>query len=103
MVYANYGREEDFQYLINQGINVSGRIVLTRYGQIFRGSKVKFAERFGAIGVILFSDPREKAKQGRNFTYPKSWWLPGMGVESGSIYLGDGGDPLTPFYPSIGS
>lgn len=52
--------------------------------------------------MILFSDPKDKAQEGRNFTYPDSWWLPGMGVESGSLYVVDG-DPLTPSYPAIGS
>jgi N-acetylated-alpha-linked acidic dipeptidase len=51
--------------------------------------------------VILFSDPKDKAFEGRNFTFPDSWWLPGMGVESGSLYVVDG-DPLTPAYPAIG-
>lgn len=102
MVYAYYGREEDYQYLLDRGINVSGHLVLVRYGATFRGSKVQIAEQFGAKGVILYSDPRDKAAEGRNFTYPDSWWLPGKGVESGTVYRGDG-DPLTPFYPSIGT
>lgn len=59
------------------------------------------AAKWGAIGVILFTDPKDKAKEGRNFTFPDSWWLPGMGVESGSLYVVDG-DPLTPAYPAIG-
>ena len=59
------------------------------------------AARWGAIGVILFTDPKDKAVEGRNFTFPDSWWLPGMGVESGSLYVVDG-DPLTPAYPAIG-
>lgn len=101
MIYAHYGREEDYQYLFSRGINVSDHILLVRYGSIFRGSKVQIAEKLGAKGVILFTDPRDKAVEGRNFTYPASWWMPGMGVESGTIYVGDG-DPLTPFYPALG-
>lgn len=62
---------------------------------------MKIAEKWGAIGVILYTDPTDKAKDGRNFTYPDSWWLPGMGVELGTLFDGDG-DPLTPFYPAIG-
>jgi N-acetylated-alpha-linked acidic dipeptidase len=63
---------------------------------------VVVAQNLGAIGVIMFSDPANRAAEGRNFTYPNSWWMPGMAVESGSLYIADG-DPLTPLYPSIGT
>ena len=63
--------------------------------------QVKGAETRGALGVILFSDPKDVAQEGRNRTYPDTWWMPGMAVQSGTVYLGHG-DPLTPFYPSIG-
>ena len=64
--------------------------------------KVAIAAKRGAKGVILFGDPQDKARDGRNFTFPDSWWLPGMGVESGSLFVVDG-DPLTPSYPAIGN
>ena len=60
------------------------------------------AEKKGVKGVLLFSDPKEFAQQGRNEKYPDSWWMPGMAVQSGTVYL-DSGDPLTPFYPAIGT
>jgi len=101
LVYAFYGREEDYQYLQSRGINVSGHIALIRYGSIFRGSKVRIAQRFGVVGIVFFNDPRESAREGRNFTFPQSWWMPGLGVESGTLFDLEG-DPLTPFYPSIG-
>lgn len=63
--------------------------------------KVDLADKNGAIGVILYSDPIDYAQQGREFIYPDSWWMPGMAVQSGTVYLNKG-DPLTPFYPSIG-
>lgn len=102
IVYAYYGRDVDYEELQKRGVNVTGHVVLVRYGAIFRGSKVVIAAKWGAIGVILFTDPKDKAKEGRNFTFPDSWWLPGMGVESGSLYVVDG-DPLTPAYPAIES
>lgn len=52
--------------------------------------------------MLLYSDPKEFAKKGRNETYPDSWWMPGMAVQSGTIMLGNG-DPITPFYPAIES
>lgn len=87
--------------MASRNINVSGKIALVRYGALFRGAKVQVAERLGAIGVILFSDPQDKAAEGRDFSYPDSWWMPGMGVELGTAYNGNG-DPLTPFYPALG-
>ena len=87
--------------MASRNINISGKIVLVRYGAVFRGAKVQVAENLGAIGVILFSDPQDKAAEGRDFSYPDSWWMPGMGVELGTVYNGNG-DPLTPFYPALG-
>eukprot|EP01047_Picozoa_sp_COSAG01_P037810 COSAG01_NODE_3028_length_6703_cov_2.824955_8_plen_179_part_00 len=39
VVYANYGRREDFELLAKMGVNVSGCIVLARYGKLFRGER----------------------------------------------------------------
>ncbi len=40
-MYVNYGRTEDFfQLERDMGINVTGKIVIVRYGKIFRGNKV---------------------------------------------------------------
>ncbi|KAL4238036.1 hypothetical protein ACF0H5_002747 [Mactra antiquata] len=101
LVYMNYGRHEDYQYLESHtNINVSGKIVLARYGKIFRGDKVKQAERRGAIGVILFSDPADITTGNVSKVYPDDWWLPPSGAQRGSIYIGVG-DPLTPGYPAI--
>ncbi len=61
------------------------------------------AERYGAIGAILFSDRLEKTSQNRNNTYPDSWWMPGTGAEYGHVGRLRGGDLLTPFYPAIGN
>lgn len=58
------------------------------------------AEKRGAIGAILFSDPDDVAREAD--VYPDSWWLPDTGMQRGSTFLGDG-DPLTPGWPSTGS
>src|SRR5262249_37625064 len=39
VVYANYGRPEDFRKLKELGIDVKGKLVLVRYGANFRGVK----------------------------------------------------------------
>ncbi|KAG8584532.1 hypothetical protein GDO81_004648 [Engystomops pustulosus] len=42
LVYVNYGRTEDFFFLErNLSINCTGKIVIARYGKIFRGNKVR--------------------------------------------------------------
>ncbi|VDL82262.1 unnamed protein product [Nippostrongylus brasiliensis] len=69
---------------------------------MFRGNKVANAEKYGAIGAILFSDPAEVAPNGtRNEdVYPNTVYMPPHGVQRGTLKNGDG-DPLTPLYPSI--
>lgn len=101
LVYVNYGRVEDYTYLEqNKSINISGKIAFARYGKIFRGDKVHLAEKRGAIGVILFSDPDDVTDGDIEQVYPKDWWLPPSGAQRGTVYIGDG-DPLTAGYPAI--
>ena len=57
VVYANYGRPEDFQKLADDNIDLHGKIVLVRYGGNFRGVKVYIAQQRGAAGVLIYSDP----------------------------------------------
>ena len=59
VVYANYGRKEDFEKLKELGIEIKGKIVIARYGGNFRGFKAKFAESFGASGLIIYTDPKD--------------------------------------------
>ncbi|XP_009005520.1 glutamate carboxypeptidase 2 isoform X2 [Callithrix jacchus] len=81
-------------------INCSGKIVIARYGKIFRGNKVKNAQLAGAKGVILYSDPADYFAPGVK-SYPDGWNLPGGGVQRGNILnLNGAGDPLTPGYPA---
>jgi len=101
LVYVNYGRMEDFKELTtNYSINVNGTIVIARYGQIFRGDKVANAQKFGAVAVILYSDPADYSIGQNVSVYPDSWWLPGTGVQRGTIDYSNNGDPLTPGYPA---
>ncbi|XP_037347950.1 N-acetylated-alpha-linked acidic dipeptidase 2 isoform X2 [Talpa occidentalis] len=101
LVYVNYGRTEDFLRLEREmGISCAGRIVLARYGKVFRGNKVKNAAAAGASGVILFSDPADYSAPGVQ-PYPEGWSLPGTAVQRGNVLNLDGaGDPLTPGYPA---
>ena len=54
VVYANYGRTEDFALLQKQGILVNGSIVLARYGQIYRGDIVRNAALNGAAACLIY-------------------------------------------------
>uniref|UniRef100_G1TPI0 Glutamate carboxypeptidase 2 n=1 Tax=Oryctolagus cuniculus TaxID=9986 RepID=G1TPI0_RABIT len=101
LVYVNYARTEDFFKLErDMKINCSGKIVIARYGKVFRGNKVKNAQLAGAIGVILYSDPADYFAPGVE-SYPDGWNLPGGGVQRGNVLnLNGAGDPLTPGYPA---
>ena len=97
LVYVNYGRPEDYEVLDRMGISVKGAIVIARYGMSWRGIKPKVAAEHGAVGCIIYSDPREDGYfQGD--TYPLGPTRPPDGVQRGSvmdmpIYPGD---PQTP-------
>ena len=97
LVYVNYGIPEDYEQLERLGISVKGAIVIARYGASWRGIKPKVAAEHGALGCIIYSDPREDGYfQGDVF--PAGAWRPREGAQRGSvmdmpIYPGD---PLTP-------
>jgi N-acetylated-alpha-linked acidic dipeptidase len=97
VVYANYGRLEDFTELAAQHVDVRGKIVICRYGSNFRGVKVYLAEQRGAIGVLLYSDPQDDGYY-KGDPYPNGPWRPATGVQRGSVqYLFKyPGDPETP-------
>lgn len=99
LVYVNYGTIKDFQHLYyNHTVNFTSKIVIARYGKIFRGDKLKIAAQFNASGLILYTDPADFNINGFNETYPHSWWLPPEGVQRGTV--GADGDYLTPLYPA---
>jgi N-acetylated-alpha-linked acidic dipeptidase len=97
LVYANYGMPKDYQDLARRGIDVKGKIVITRYGGGWRGLKPKLAQEHGAIGCLIYSDPREDG-YAQGDVYPKGGWRPPEGVQRGSVLdiTLYSGDPLTP-------
>ncbi|KAB0406550.1 hypothetical protein E2I00_016133, partial [Balaenoptera physalus] len=101
LVYVNYARTEDFFKLEREmNINCTGKIVIARYGKIFRGNKVKNAMLARAKGIILYSDPADYSAPGVQ-PYPKGWNLPGTAAQRGNVLnLNGAGDPLTPGYPA---
>ena len=101
VVYANYGDVEDFQKLAEIGVEVRDRIVLVRYGKIFRGLKVRNAEKAGAAGVLIYSDPADDGFAKAD-PYPRGPGRPEDAIQRGSVqYLSEGpGDPTTPGWAS---
>ncbi|HEY0157093.1 MAG TPA: transferrin receptor-like dimerization domain-containing protein [Thermoanaerobaculia bacterium] len=97
LVYVNYGVPDDYDVLARNGVDVRGKIVIARYGGSWRGIKPKVAAERGAIGCIIYSDPRDDGY----FTgevYPKGGMRSEHSAQRGSVadmplYPGD---PLTP-------
>jgi len=96
LIYVNYGDREDYEQLDRLGISAKGAIVIARYGEGWRGTKPKVAAEHGAIGCIIYSDPKgDGFFQGDD--YPAGGWRPREGVQRGSVMDTDyPGDPLTP-------
>ncbi|KAL4177784.1 hypothetical protein KRP22_002710 [Phytophthora ramorum] len=99
VVYANYGTEQDFQWLVDQGVNLQGKIALVRYGANYRGLKVLSALEHGMAGVLIYSDPLDDGF-GKGPVYPEGPWRPENSFQRGSIY-NECGDPLTPGWASV--
>ena len=97
LVYVNYGVTRDYEELERRGIDVKGKIVLARYGGSWRGIKPKVAAEHGAVGCLIYSDPRDDGFfQGD--VYPRGPYRNDTGAQRGSVadmplYPGD---PLTP-------
>jgi N-acetylated-alpha-linked acidic dipeptidase len=101
VVYANYGRKEDFETLKALGIDIKGKIVLARYGGNFRGYKAKFAEAYGAAGLIIYTDPKDSG-YAKGLVYPEGPYYNKSTIQRGSLLTTDfTGDPLTPFEPAL--
>ncbi|RPD66976.1 Zn-dependent exopeptidase [Lentinus tigrinus ALCF2SS1-7] len=105
VVYVNYGRKEDYDAIIENGGNLTGKIALARYGQVFRGLKVKRAEELGAVGVLIYDDPRDDGAvtvANGYAPYPEGPARNPTSVQRGSVqYLSMyPGDPTTPGLPA---
>ncbi|MGZ8797285.1 MAG: M28 family metallopeptidase [Thermoanaerobaculia bacterium] len=97
LVYVNYGVPADYDVLERSGVDVKGKIVIARYGGSWRGIKPKVAAEKGAIGCIIYSDPRDDGYfQGD--VYPKGAYRSDSGAQRGSVMDMPihRGDPLTP-------
>lgn len=103
LVYANYGSREDFKLLADKGISLNGSIALVRYygTEPDRALKIKAAELAGAVGCIIYSDPKEDGFV-KGSMYPKGRYMPADGVQRGAVSLMSEvvGDVLSPGFAS---
>jgi N-acetylated-alpha-linked acidic dipeptidase len=98
LVYVNYGLTDDYERLQRLGVSVQGAIVIARYGNSWRGMKPKIAAEHGAVGCIIYSDPKDDGYFGGD-VFPKGAMRPDQGVQRGSVMdftSSYPGDPLTP-------
>ncbi len=80
---------------------MKGKIALARYGVSWRGVKPKVAAENGAIGCLIYSDPKEDGFA-KGAVYPEGPFRCDHGVQRGSvmdmsIHVGD---PLSPGWAS---
>ena len=97
LVYVNHGVPDDYQQLERLGVSVKGAIVIARYGASWRGIKPKVAAEHGAVGCLIYSDPRDDGYLDGP-VFPAGPFRPKDGVQRGSVMdmAVYSGDPLTP-------
>ncbi|KAG2069015.1 Zn-dependent exopeptidase [Suillus decipiens] len=105
LVYANYGTHDDYDKLVGAGVDLTGKVILARYGANFRGLKVQGAAERGAVGVLIYSDPRDDGSvtvDNGYEPYPAGPARNPTSIQRGSVmYLSVyPGDPTTPGYPA---
>lgn len=103
LVYVNFCTLDDLEHLrtaLLPGVNLTGKIFISRIGGTGRSTKVKNAQEAGAAALLLYSDPADYSVDPTiGSAYPDGPFLPPSGVQRGSIIQGFG-DPLTPGYPA---
>lgn len=102
LVFVNYGVPDDYEALERLGIDVKGKIVIAKYGGSWRGIKPKVAQEHGAIGCLIYSDPKEEGYfQGD--VYPAGPFRNKHGAQRGAVMdlPVRPGDPSTPGVASI--
>ena len=103
LVYVNYGLPEDYRELERLGVSVKGAVVIARYGKCWRGVKPKVAAEHGAIGCLIYSDPKEDGYW-VDEAFPEGPMRNSAGVQRGSVMdfpSTSPGDPLTPGYGAV--
>jgi N-acetylated-alpha-linked acidic dipeptidase len=84
LVYVNNGLTADYERLERLGISVKGAIVIARYGPSWRGMRPKIAAEHGAIGCLVYSDPKDDGYFAGD-VFPEGPMRPREGVQRGSV------------------
>ncbi len=104
LVVAGSGNPADYEALAKRGVDIRGKIALVKYSvpYSYRGFKALTAERRGAAGLLIYSDPADDGA-GKGAVYPKGPWGPESHIQRGGIVYDFmvPGDPLTPGWPSL--
>ena len=104
LVYARGGNPGDYDLLAKNGIDVRGKLVIVRYSEpySYRGFKALTAQKRGAAGLIIYSDPAEDGYK-RGKVFPDGPWGPETHIQRGAITYDFivPGDPLTPGWASV--
>jgi N-acetylated-alpha-linked acidic dipeptidase len=104
VVYVYGGNPEDYDRLSEMGIDIKGKIALVRYSEpySYRGFKALTAQRRGAAGLLIYSDPSDDGYV-RGDVFPNGPWGPESHIQRGGIPFDFivPGDPLTPGWASI--
>jgi N-acetylated-alpha-linked acidic dipeptidase len=58
-VYANFGREQDYDDLEQNHIKLKGKIAIVKSGMVWRGAKLGAAVERGIVGIAIYSDPQQ--------------------------------------------
>lgn len=97
LVFVNYGVPADYEALERMGIDVKGKIVIAKYGGSWRGIKPKVAQEHGAIGCLIYSDPKEEGYY-QGPVYPVGPFRSAQGAQRGAVMdlPVRPGDPITP-------
>ncbi|MFP4081510.1 MAG: M28 family metallopeptidase [Candidatus Aminicenantes bacterium] len=104
LVYAHGGNPEDYDRLLDMGIDVKGKIAIVRYSMpySYRGFKALTAQKRGAAALLIYSDPMDDGYM-RGEVYPYGPWGPESHIQRGGIPFDFivPGDPLTPGWASV--
>ena len=96
LVYVNYGVRRTMKSSpVTE--SVKRAIVIARYGGSWRGIKPEVAAQHGAVGCLIYSDPKDDG-YAEDDVFPKGPMRPRDGVQRGSVMGMEvyPGDPLTP-------
>ncbi|KAG9230730.1 membrane transporter [Amylocarpus encephaloides] len=87
-VYANFGRDQDYDDLEQNHVEVKGKIAIVKYGIVYRGTKMSTAAERGLVGILIYTDPQQDGNitEGHGFKeYPDGPARPETCIERGSI------------------